>query len=61
MFGLQDVPLAMLLLTLMTYEMHKMQSESWMVRLDGGWSFHIILEKVVGAVEAVVVALEALI
>lgn len=52
----------MLLLTLMIDGMHKMQSKSWMVRMDGGWNFHIILEEeVVGAVEGVEVDLEALI
>lgn len=50
------------LLTLMTVEMHKTQSGIWMVRMDGEWSSHIILEeKGVGAVEGVVVVLEVLI
>lgn len=62
MFGLQDAPLATLLLTSMIGGMHKMQSKSWMVRMDGEWSSHIILEeKGVGAVEGVVVVLEVLI
>lgn len=59
MFGLQDAHLVMLLSTLMTEEMHKMQSGIWMVRMDGEWSSRIILEeKGVGAVEEVVVALD---
>lgn len=62
MFGLQDAHLVMPLLTLMTVEMHKTQSGIWMVRMDGEWSSHIILEeKGVGAVEGVVVVLEVLI
>lgn len=62
MFGLPDALLATLLLTSMIDGMHKMQSKSWMVRMDGEWSFHIILEvEVVGPVEGVEVDLEALI
>lgn len=62
MFGLQDAHLVMLLLTLMTEEMHKTQSGILMVRMDGEWSFHIILEeKGVEGEGEVVVALEALI
>lgn len=62
MSGLQDAHLVMLLLTLMTEEMHKMQSGIWTVRMDGEWSSRIILEEEgVVVVEEVVVALEALI